>query len=930
MGSRAVRRVPGIRFEAPPPQVDEVLPRMDIAAFVGFAETGPTHVPVAIESIAEFAAIFGGDAPLAWDPRRGEIVSARLAPAIRAFFRNGGRRCWVVRAAGRTSPNFFPIPGLARLSAGVMAPAFARGRADGSWSDDVVVGSAIAPAPVDVTRVARAGNRLVVDATVVASDDVSTGDLLRLELANDHIAIVAVEEARIADGSFPADRTHLVITGRAAWFRRTMPALPSSPLSAVAYTAMREPAGINDTFATPPIPILNAPSTWSTSTPDGSLRLDLQMDLSKAPQPGALLSVVAGTAQQLWLSVRTVGAFGDHATGTDRVRVSGPGLWFRRTSPAGALVVTRADRLALELWARRGQDQLFALRDLGLVPEHARYWPGLKHDDEWYGASDRDVSAFGELASERQFPLAGAGPADAIYLPIDVALTPGRFLSAVPPRRTALERDGLDVVSPALFVDPDLITPLTERVQAEAERVRYTAQSPRPLKGVHALMEIDEATIVAAPDATHRGWKRIALDPPEPPQASPIVPAPPFGTFLSCGARVVDAPDWAARFESQTVFQFDSGTYTLEWEGHAGDTFVVEEAHRADWSDAVVAQSGGGTRLNVFGRPPGVSYYRVRAVVGNQTSNWSRGVVVVVAGADAWHVVDEREYAPDSLLVVQRALLRMAAARGDLLALLSLPEHYRPDDVSTHVDLLTAGDGPAIAVPIQTGQSRINLPLGLAEARSFSYGALYHPWLLLREQADGAVDRVPPDGSIAGLLAQRALTRGAWIAPANDALAGVVAASPPVPRDAIDALLERGINVIQQTTRGFLPQSANTLSDDADLAPINVRRLLSLLRRLALREGSTYLFEPNDPAFERSVQRGFENLLTFMFERGAFAGSTSTSAFQVNTGGSLNTRQSIEAGRFVVELRVAPSLPMSFITVRLVQSGDRSLVTEER
>src|SRR5262245_16336315 len=208
MGSRAVRRVPGIRFEVPPPQVDEVLPRMDIAAFVGFAQTGPMHVPVAIESVAEFEAIFGGDAPLAWDPKRGEIVSARLAPAVRAFFRNGGRRCWVVRAAGRPWPNFFPIPGLARLSNGVMAPAFARGRADGSWCDDVVVGSAIAPVPVDVTRVARAGERLVVDATVVASDDVRAGDLLRLELANDHIAILAVEATRIAAGSPPSDRTH--------------------------------------------------------------------------------------------------------------------------------------------------------------------------------------------------------------------------------------------------------------------------------------------------------------------------------------------------------------------------------------------------------------------------------------------------------------------------------------------------------------------------------------------------------------------------------------------------------------------------------------------------------------------------------------------------------------------------------------------------
>ena len=45
---------------------------------------------------------------------------------------------------------------------------------------------------------------------------------------------------------------------------------------------------------------------------------------------------------------------------------------------------------------------------------------------------------------------------------------------------------------------------------------------------------------------------------------------------------------------------------------------------------------------------------------------------------------------------------------------------------------------------------------------------------------------------------------------------------------------------------------------------------------------------------------------------------------------SLNTAQSVDQGRFIVELRVAPSLPMSFLTVRLVQSGDRTLVMEDR
>src|ERR671914_515993 len=93
------RRLPGIEVDVAPPPAVEALPRMDVAAFVGFAATGPIHLPVLIEGVAQFAAVFGPDTPLAWDETRGERVLAFLGPAVRAFFSNGGRRCWVIRAA---------------------------------------------------------------------------------------------------------------------------------------------------------------------------------------------------------------------------------------------------------------------------------------------------------------------------------------------------------------------------------------------------------------------------------------------------------------------------------------------------------------------------------------------------------------------------------------------------------------------------------------------------------------------------------------------------------------------------------------------------------------------------------------------------------------------------------------------------------------
>ena len=71
-------------------------------------------------------------------------------------------------------------------------------------------------------------------------------------------------------------------------------------------------------------------------------------------------------------------------------------------------------------------------------------------------------------------------------------------------------------------------------------------------------------------------------------------------------------------------------------------------------------------------------------------------------------------------------------------------------------------------------------------------------------------------------------------------------------------------------------------------------------------------------------------MLDGMFERGAFAGANPATSYQVVTDSSLNTPQSVDLGRFIIELRVAPSLPMRFLTIRLVQTSDRTHALEVR
>lgn len=66
-----------------------------IPGFLGITERGPSHTPVRITEIPQFYEVFG-------DLKEGGF----LAPAIEAFFKNGGRECFVLRVVHRGRGSF--------------------------------------------------------------------------------------------------------------------------------------------------------------------------------------------------------------------------------------------------------------------------------------------------------------------------------------------------------------------------------------------------------------------------------------------------------------------------------------------------------------------------------------------------------------------------------------------------------------------------------------------------------------------------------------------------------------------------------------------------------------------------------------------------------------------------------------------------------
>jgi hypothetical protein len=159
------------------------------------------------------------------------------------------------------------------------------------------------------------------------------------------------------------------------------------------------------------------------------------------------------------------------------------------------------------------------------------------------------------------------------------------------------------------------------------------------------------------------------------------------------------------------------------------------------------------------------------------------------------------------------------------------------------------------------------------------------------------------------------------VAPANEALHDTVALVHDEPLAARRALRRLQANVAVRSREGFLWLSEDTLSTDPDWRPVSVRRLHSLLRRVVLLEGPHYVFEPNDPVLRRGIERGFVELMRFLFGLGAFAGRVEREAFRVSVG-DVNTPVSVDLGRLIVEIAYAPSRPLEFIRVRLVHAGE--------
>ncbi len=211
-----------------------------------------------------------------------------------------------------------------------------------------------------------------------------------------------------------------------------------------------------------------------------------------------------------------------------------------------------------------------------------------------------------------------------------------------------------------------------------------------------------------------------------------------------------------------------------------------------------------------------------------------------------------------------------------------------------------------------------------------SYAAAYHPWIYVTRTDDDRSARVlaNPSAAAAGIIAASEIEFGVPHGPAQRVVRGAIDVTESVGPSEHGRLHGRGINVLVRDRDGVRLTAARTLSRDASVRQLSVRRLMMLLTRTLQREMQWVVFEPNGPRLRSRLRHLLRMFLRRLYDAGAFAGATEAESFFVRCDDSNNPPASGDDGRLVAEIGVAPAEPLEFIVLRLTRASDELSLEE--
>jgi phage tail sheath protein FI len=215
-----------------------------------------------------------------------------------------------------------------------------------------------------------------------------------------------------------------------------------------------------------------------------------------------------------------------------------------------------------------------------------------------------------------------------------------------------------------------------------------------------------------------------------------------------------------------------------------------------------------------------------------------------------------------------------------------------------------------------------------ALGKDSAFGAAYYPHLVVANPlaTNGSTNgerfiSVPPSGHVAGVWARTDAIRGVWKAPANEVVRGVARLAADVTTGEQALLNPEQVNCIRSFgANGIRIWGARTLArQDQSWRYINVRRLFIFIEESIRRGTQWVVFEPNDADLWARVRRTVSSFLRGLWMQGALVGATPDQAYFILCDETNNPASSVDEGKLVVDIGIAPVKPAEFVIFRISQ-----------
>jgi len=206
------------------------------------------------------------------------------------------------------------------------------------------------------------------------------------------------------------------------------------------------------------------------------------------------------------------------------------------------------------------------------------------------------------------------------------------------------------------------------------------------------------------------------------------------------------------------------------------------------------------------------------------------------------------------------------------------------------------------------------------------FGALYYPWIQVNNARTNRPWMMPTVGDIAGLWTLTDQERGIHKSPAGETaiLPRVTALKHEVSDEDQDVLNPIGLNCIRTFLGvGTIVWGARTQSNNIKWRYISVRRYQSWIEESVMNSTRWAAFEPHEvlqSELRRNVREAVISFMTKLAVAGTLASKNPADAFIVRCDSTNNTQDTIDDGRFIIDVGVAHLKPAEFLIYRFTQT----------